>query len=223
MRPAARLSHVSKRFGRRLALHDVTATFFAGEIVGLVGPNGAGKTTALRIVAGLITPSGGEIARPAGETISYFGGEHTLPFDVPARRWATLWQDPEARAVARRRFGVLSRGTRQRIGLASALASTRAELWLLDEPWDGLDADASRWLSECLVRQRASGTCVIVSSHRLHDLAAICDRCTFLAAGRIAGAATCGSEATVADRVAALVAAFDQSRGAATGLARARS
>ena len=223
MKPVARLLGVSKRFGRRPALHDVTATFFAGEIVGLVGPNGAGKTTALRIVAGLVTPSGGEVTRPAAAGISDFGGEHTLPYDLSARRWATLWQDPEAGTVTRRRFGVLSRGARQRIGLAAALASTRTELLLLDEPWDALDADASRWLSGQLVRQRAAGACVIVSSHRMHDLAEICDRCAFLAAGRIAGEATCSSDASVSDRVAALVAAFDQARGRAPGLAGAVS
>ena len=82
--------------------------------------------------------------------------------------------------------------------------------------WEGLDPDASQWLADQLVRQRATGACVVVSSHRIHELAAVCDRCAFLAGGRIAGTATCRTEAPLGERVETLLVAFDVARGAAS-------
>ncbi len=223
MTPIATLSGVSKRFGRHTALHDVTVAFLAGEILGLVGPNGAGKTTALRIVAGLVRPSGGGVTRPAAGRIAYFGGEQTLPPDVSARRWAELWHSANSRAVPRRPFAVLSRGTRQRIALEATLSASCTELLLLDEPWEGLDPDASRWLADHLLRQRFGGASVVVSSHRIHDLASVCDRCAFLADGRIVGAATCRRDAQVEERVATLFDAYDRTRHAVSSIAGATS
>jgi len=210
--PVASMTHVSKRFGRHTALTDVTAMLFAAELVGLVGPNGAGKTTALRVAAGLILPTAGEVSGPPAHAIAYFGGEQTLPADVSARRWAELWNGPWSRLAPRRSFGVLSRGTRQRIGLETALSSPSTELLLLDEPWESLDPDASRWLSDQLIRRRAGGAAVLVSSHRMHELASICDRCLFLSNGRITASVVCPADVSPDERVASLLDAYDRSR-----------
>src|SRR5207237_516456 len=120
-----------------------------------------------------------------------FGGEQTLPPEVSVRQWLALWsvKDPSGSGgPGNGRLGVLSRGTRQAVGLRGVLdrRSNRDVLLLLDEPWEGLDPDASRWLSDTLIRHRQAGAGAIVSSHRIHDLAGVCDRCLFLVNGRLA-------------------------------------
>jgi ABC-2 type transport system ATP-binding protein len=224
---AAEVVHVSKRYGRRLAVDDVTLSVDAGEILGLIGPNGAGKTTLLRVMAGLLRPTGGEIHINVADELDeldglrYFGGERTLPPNASARRWGRLWSgskrsgplETRGTSLPNMRFGVLSRGTRQRIGLESVLGSGCPKLFLLDEPWEGLDPDATRWLSDTLKNKRDSGAGVIVSSHRVHDLAAVCGRCVFLVSGRLApSTVTCDAKATAASRAAELFDAFDQVR-----------
>jgi ABC-2 type transport system ATP-binding protein len=214
--PGARLDGVTKRYGRNVALADVTLAADPAEILGIVGPNGAGKTTLLRVLARLIRPDSGSVGTAGVQNpvvVRYFGGEHTLPPGVPARRWLRLWRAPSAAAAGRRRLGELSRGTRQRIGLEAALAEAAPSLLLLDEPWEGLDPDASRWLSAALVARRNAGAAIVVSSHRIHDLADVCDRCVFLVAGRLAAESLGPSDlAGAADRSALLYAAFDRVR-----------
>ena len=199
---------VSRRFGRRRALSNVTLGVDAGEILGLIGPNGAGKTTLLRILARLLRPSSGSIETP--ERVRYFAGEHSMPPTVYEGRWRRLWGLSPAHGTARK-LGTLSRGTRQRVGLESMLADRSAKLILLDEPWEGLDPDASRWLSAELRQRRAGGAGVVVSSHRIHDLADVCDRCVFLVGGELSSeAVTAGQLSETANRSSLLFAAFDR-------------
>ena len=210
------LRKVSKRYGRHTVVNEVTLGVGDGEILGLVGPNGAGKTTLLRMAAGLIRPTSGDVmaaCRMRPGAVRYFGGEHTLPPDVPVRSWRMLWNLSSACAIPRQPLGMLSRGTRQRIGLEAMLASPGMRLLLLDEPWEGLDPDASRWLSGELIRQRSTGTAVVVSSHRIHDLASVSDRCEFLVAGRIVSNALVEEQAVPGqDRASRIYAAFDNAR-----------
>ena len=201
------MNGVTKRYGRHHALSDITLTAGAGEILAVIGPNGAGKTTLLRLFARLIRPTGGSVETPG--VIRYFGGEHTLPSGVRATKWLTLWS-AAALSVGRKTLGMLSRGTRQRVGLEAMLADPSAELLLLDEPWEGLDPDASRWLSNELRARRSAGAGIIVSSHRIHDLADVCDRCVFLVAGRLQShSITSDDLARSPDRSALVFAAFD--------------
>jgi ABC-type multidrug transport system ATPase subunit len=207
---------VSKRYGTQWALRDVTLAASAGEIVGLVGPNGAGKTTLLRVVARLIKEHTGAVDVPLSDDgkVRYFAGERTLPGDVRVRRWRRLWTlDPDASSVWKR-IGMLSRGLRQRLGLETVLSQpSSAALVLLDEPWEGLDPDAAGWLSRELTAMRASGVALIVSSHRIHDLAAICDRCLFMNRGRVVRQVEF-DPAVAANRTAILLEAFEHSRSA---------
>ena len=146
--------------------------------------------------------------------IRYFGGEQTLPPQVSARCWYRLFDGEGAGAITTKLFGVLSRGTRQRIGLEATVAASGAPLVLLDEPWEGLDPDATRWLSDELTRMRAAGAAVLVSSHRVHDLAAVCDRCEFIVEGRIAAPAVdCHSDLSGEQKTALLFHTFDHFRG----------
>jgi ABC-type multidrug transport system ATPase subunit len=204
---------VSRRIGGHPALHQVSLAVESGEVLGIIGPNGAGKTTLLRVLAGVLNPSSGLVRRTPSSMVSYFGGERTLPPDVSAKRWVGLWSSEGARDTPSSRFAVLSRGTRQQVGLRAALAACRGGLLILDEPWEGLDPDASRWLSHSVLALRAMGTAIAVSSHRMHDLADVCDRCLFLQAGRLAPVeVVCQGQP---DRVAALYAAFDGLEGRA--------
>jgi ABC-2 type transport system ATP-binding protein len=207
---------ISKRYGRRVALQTVSLTLKHGEILGLVGPNGAGKTTLLRILAGLLRPTTGEVRGPVSQAnpVCYFAGERALPPDVPARRWWRLWTGQTRHDFGRRRIGVLSRGMRQRLGLETTLwGDEPSPLVLLDEPWEGLDPDATRWLSNRLVEKRNAGAAVLVSSHRIHDLADVCDRCVFLNEGRLADEVVlCPSVGVGIDRSALLFEAFDRMR-----------
>lgn len=176
------LAAVTKSFGLQKVLDQVWLEVRAGESVGLVGVNGAGKTTLLRIAAGLVTPDRGSVrwcsSRPE---LRYFGGEMTMPPALQARRWAGLFG---VHTEDRRPIGQLSRGNRQFLGLRIVLAASGADLILLDEPWEGLDPAGSAWLTNALLRSRAAGAGILISSHRLHDLAAACTRFVLLQDGR---------------------------------------
>jgi ABC-2 type transport system ATP-binding protein len=207
------LDAVSKRYGRTRALRWIFLSVRAGEVVGLVGPNGAGKTTLLRLCAGLLTPSSGRVTRDdvRGE-VRYFGGERTLPPNVREDRWRVLWSVDDA-GRAGGTLGRLSRGSRQRLGLEATLAGVGRGLVLLDEPWEGLDLDAARWLNAALETARRRGAGVLVSSHRVHDLAAICDRCEFLVGGAIARSPVAWSAVVRHEaRVDQLLSAYDEAR-----------
>jgi len=215
---AAAIVDVSKRYGRHWALHGVSLTLDAGQIVGLVGSNGAGKTSLLRIIAGLLQPTKGHVRREMSGTdsIRYFAGERALPPHVSADAWSRLWTGRERRDLGRRRIATLSRGMRQQLGLETTLSlpgNGHLSLILLDEPWEGLDPDAARWLSAELIERRAQGSAVMVSSHRIHDLAQVCDRCVFLTRGLVAEETTMSmSMAAGVDRSALLFEAFDRVR-----------
>jgi ABC-2 type transport system ATP-binding protein len=211
-----RLDSVTKQYGRQVAVAAVTLAVEEREILGLIGPNGAGKTTLLRVLARLIRPDAGSVTIPsalANPAVRYFAGEHTLPPGVSARRWLRLWGSSAAGSASRRLMGALSRGTRHRVGLEAVLSDPSPSLILLDEPWEGLDPDASRWLSNELVKRRNAGAGVIVSSHRIHDLADVCDRCVFLVAGRLKAESIVHDDLVgAADRSALLFAAFDRAK-----------
>lgn len=210
------LEHINKRYGRRVAVEDATLGVVASEILGLVGPNGAGKTTLLRIAAGLIRPTSGVVSpafSPRPGTTRYFGGERTLPPSVSVRSWQSMWGVRDRGPARIEPLGQLSHGTRQRVGLEVALSSDNARLLLLDEPWEGLDPDASRWLSGELARKRRDGVAIVVSSHRIHDLASICDRCEFLVSGHVISPAVITDQAApTTERAGHLFAAFDRAR-----------
>jgi ABC-2 type transport system ATP-binding protein len=185
--PLVAARDLSAAYGRRTVFQELSFELSINESLGVLGPNGAGKTTLLRMVAGLLSPSRGELRvrglapREALARISaaYFAGDFTLPGSVRASEWGSLATgDPVT--PERRRIRQLSRGTRQLLGLRTVLSRPHLDLVVLDEPWEALDADASRWLSRTIETKRDRGAAVVLASHDLHDLAGVCDAYLFL-------------------------------------------
>lgn len=216
------LNGVVKKYDGRRVLSGVTFSAEKGEAIGVIGPNGAGKTTLLRIATGLISQDDGSV-RVEGEPVisalarvrtAYFAGEYTMPSNVRARAWRNLFHDADEQGE-NRPLRLLSRGTRQLFGLRTIFSVSGIRLIVLDEPWEGLDPDASRWLTEAMRARRDAGTTILVSSHRLHDLAGVCDRYVFLNRGiaTVAAATSFAQDGTVSGD--ALLAAFDAVRGGA--------
>jgi ABC-2 type transport system ATP-binding protein len=177
---------LSKTYGRRQVLDRISFQLVSGEALGLIGPNGAGKTTLLRTLLGLIRPTTGEIhwEPSARVSVGHFGGGHTIAPQVAADRWSALVSRGSFTGE-RRRVRELSRGNRQMLGLQSVLAVPDSRCIFLDEPWEGLDPDGARWLTQTIQFRRRQKCAFILSSHRLHDLAGSCDRYAFLLDGRL--------------------------------------
>lgn len=200
---------VSHRYGRRLALHDVSFDVPRGGVVGLVGANGSGKSTLLRIIAGVTRPTSGVIAVAGGDlstaessgvgvgaaidgmdlwpgwtverNLRYLGGLAGASAAVVEAAAQRTGVSAEARTRLRR----LSLGNRQRVSIAAAImCGTR--LVLLDEPMNGLDPDARRETRELIAALAREGRTVVLSSHDLHDVETVCQHLVVLDSGRLA-------------------------------------
>ncbi|MEE1783618.1 ABC transporter ATP-binding protein [Streptomyces sp. SP17BM10] len=207
---AVRACGLTKHFGDVVALDGVGLDLAAGRIHGLAGPNGAGKTTLLGLLLGLAVADGGELevlGRPVGRALpaphgvaGFVDGPGLYPSLTARRNLAALaaltGQDArsgridEALAevgltdVADDRVRGFSLGMRQRLGLAAALL-TNPRLLVLDEPSNGLDPAGKQHVHRALRRLADDGVTVVLSSHRMDDLEALCDEVTILATGRV--------------------------------------
>jgi len=220
---------LTMRYAAGVVFQDVGFDLPAGQSLGVVGANGAGKTTLLRGIVGCLRPYRGEIringGSPAdavsGIGVAYFAGEATMPGFVRASAWGSLAHGGTSKAESvtpdRRRLRSLSRGTRQMIGLRTVLGRHPLGLVVMDEPWEGLDPDASRWLTTTLEAKRDRGAAVVLSSHRLHDLAGLCDAYLFLVGHRGTHLKAHEIAPTAAVTPAMLTEVFDRLQGAHTG------
>jgi ABC-2 type transport system ATP-binding protein len=205
---AVRARGISKSFREVVALDGVDLDIAEGEVHGLVGPNGAGKTTLLGLLLGLAVADGGELeilGSPVRRTLALPDGVAGF-VDGPGL-YPTLTARQNLAAMARLRGGRsdgigdtleqvgltdvaddrvrgFSLGMRQRLGLAAALL-TRPRVLVLDEPANGLDPAGTRHVHRVLTGLAAHGTSVVLSSHRMDDLAALCSNVTILATGRV--------------------------------------
>jgi len=222
-RLAVRARGLSKSFGEVVALDEVDLDVPQGTVHGLIGPNGAGKTTLLGLLLGLAVADGGDLeilgsqvhrrlSVPDG-VAGFVDGPGLYPSLTAWQNLATLARlrgegtDGVSDAleqvglsdVAGDRVRGFSLGMRQRLGLAAALL-TRPRLLLLDEPANGLDPAGTRHVHRVLTGLAAHGTAIVLSSHRMDDLAALCSEVTILATGRV----------VFSGRVSDLVADLDQ-------------
>jgi ABC-2 type transport system ATP-binding protein len=211
--PALTAQHLTRHFGDRVAVSDVSFELEAGQIFALLGPNGAGKTTTLRMLAGLIGPTSGSVQ---------IGGEAMTPDAAPKLRerlgflteapglwdsltvrdnltvYAQLYGMPDAeKAVSEAlalfeiadrsddRTARLSKGLKQRVALARALVH-RPSIVLLDEPTAGLDPESARDVRELIVAMRGEGRAVLLCTHNLDEVERVADRVAVLRSRLIA-------------------------------------
>jgi Cu-processing system ATP-binding protein len=200
---------VTKRFGARTVLEDLTAVVPPGTVTALVGPNGSGKTTILKLLLGLAHPDRGTI-RVGGavvgrqpdyrRAIGYMPQLAGFPSRQSGRallalvaRVRGLGETPDLAMAEEfgldgeldRPLGQLSGGTRQRINAVLALAF-RPTVLVLDEPTAGLDPLAARIFKDRLARERSRGTTILITSHVLPELEELADRVLFLCDGHAA-------------------------------------
>jgi ABC-2 type transport system ATP-binding protein len=228
------VTSLTKRYGARTVVSDISFVCSPGAVTGFLGPNGAGKSTTLKMITALTTATGG--------TATVLGlpyADHPNPgrrvgvlIDASAqhdgRRGAEVLAltaqllGVERRRIdevlslvglegsaARKRVGEYSLGMRQRLGLAHALLGD-PEVLILDEPANGLDPEGMRWLRAMLRDFAERGGTVLLSSHLLHEVEATADRLVIIADGQIAAQGT--REGLLRDRAATIVRASDPSR-----------
>jgi ABC-2 type transport system ATP-binding protein len=201
------VEHLTKRFGERLAVDDLSFSVTAGEVFGFLGPNGAGKTTTVRMLATVMTPSAGSaivagiplttengleirqqiavmpenpglyLRLTVAENLEFFAGLYGL-----TRAQERIRRALEAVNLGSRENDLcanLSKGLRQRVGLARTLLGDPAIVFL-DEPTSGLDPVASREVRQLIDNLRARGITVFLTTHRLDEAQQLCDRVAIL-------------------------------------------
>jgi sodium transport system ATP-binding protein len=210
--------HLHKRFGAITAVQDVSLTARDGRITGLLGPNGAGKSTTLRMLYSVLQPDSGDafidgistgarslearrrmgvLPHGAGvyphltarENIQYFGELHGLAREDCRQRAAQMIELLEMADFADRLAKGFSQGQRLKTALARALVHGPQNI-LLDEPTNGLDVMAVRTLRALLVKLKATGRCILFSSHVMQEVAALCDEVVVIAAGKVVACGT---------------------------------
>ena len=220
-----RVEGITKRFKTVEALRGVSFAARDGHITGLLGPNGAGKSTALRILYTVLKADAGRawvddidvrqeplaarrrlgvLPHGAGlyphlsarENVLYYGRLHGLSGAALERRVDQLVTELGMEEFAGRRAKGFSQGQRTKVALARALVHEPRNL-LLDEPTNGLDVMATRSLRETIRGLKAAGHCVLLSSHIMQEVAALCDDIVIVAAGKVVAA---GTPATLAER-----------------------
>jgi ABC-2 type transport system ATP-binding protein len=207
MTTAISVSGLVKSFGPTRALDGLELSVETGEVHGFLGPNGAGKSTTIRVLLGLLRADAGTVRLLGGEPwrdatslhrrLAYVPGDVTLwpnlsggeVIDLLGRLRGGL--DPKRRASLLERFELdptkkgraYSKGNRQKVALVAALASD-VELLVLDEPTSGLDPLMEAVFRDCIGEERRSGRTVLLSSHILAEVEALCDRVSIVRAGR---------------------------------------
>ena len=213
MSDAVTTSGLVKTFGRTRALDGLDLRVATGEVHGYLGPNGAGKTTTLRILLGLLRPDAGSARLLGGDPLRQAIELHHRMAYVPGD--VTLWPeltggeiidvlgrlrggvDPRRRDQLVERFDLdpgrrartYSRGNRQKVALVAALAAD-VELLLLDEPTAGLDPLMEVQFRDCVREERARGRTVLLSSHLLAEVEALCDRVSIVRDGVVVESGT---------------------------------
>ncbi len=212
--PAIEALELSKNFGSRLAVQSASLRLERGQVLGLIGPNGAGKTTLLQMLVGLLRPAGGsvrlfgfDVQRDFEEALSPVGAIIETPDMYKfltgrqnLTQYARMRSDVSREQIAEtvefvgltdridEKITRYSLGMRQRLGIAQALLH-RPRLLILDEPTNGLDPAGMQDIRR-MVRHLADerGLAVLISSHLLHDIQAICDSVAILKEGRVLAA-----------------------------------
>jgi ABC-2 type transport system ATP-binding protein len=196
---------LTKRYGTRTVVDDLSLTVQRGEVFGFLGPNGAGKTTTLRMLMGLVRPTSGSVSvlgRPAGTSVTgvgalvegpgfypYLSGRDNLRVlakyaGVPSGRIDVVLRTVDLAERAGDRYSTYSLGMKQRLGVSAALLKD-PEIVVLDEPTNGLDPAGITDMRALLRRLAAEGHTVVLSSHLLGEVEQVCDRVAVISHGRL--------------------------------------
>ena len=209
-----KVNNLHKSFGKVKAVRGISFEVRDGEITGLLGPNGAGKTTTLRMLYSLLPPDEGEIRidgldptrdamaikhtlgvvpdsrglytrMSARENISYYGKLHGMSARDISSRIEELVETLDMADFIERRTEGFSQGQRVKVAIARAMVH-RPQTVLLDEPSNGLDVMSTRALRRYILGLKEAGNSVILSTHIMQEVAALCDRIIIIANGQIA-------------------------------------
>lgn len=206
------LSGLTKRFGQLVAVDDVTMSVAAGEVLGFLGPNGAGKSTTMKMIAGFLEPTSGtavvcghDVTRDPVDVKRVLG---YLPEGAPTygdmtplsylrfiaeirgfdgaerqRRVDAVVEKVALQDVLRQPIETLSKGFKRRVGLGQTMLHDPPVL-IMDEPTDGLDPNQKRHV-RALIREMAEEKAIVISTHILEEVEAVCSRAVIIARGRI--------------------------------------
>ena len=205
MEPILEITHVSKTYGKKEALKDVSLKIEPGKVVGLLGPNGSGKSTLIKLINGLLQPTDGQIV-VAGQAlgietkkmISYlpertylnewmkvkdllgFFSDFYEDFDIEKARQmlATLKIDEDSK------LKTLSKGTKEKVQLILVM-SRKAKLYVLDEPIGGVDPAARDYILNTIIKNYSEESSVIIATHLIQEVENICDDIIFLGYGEV--------------------------------------
>lgn len=204
---------LTKRYGDFVAVDNLSLTIKEGEVFGLLGPNGAGKTTTILMLLGLTEPTEGKVRvlgldpsrQPlsvkshvgympdevgfydeltARENLSYIAKLNAIPRNEISHRIDEALGRVQLSDVADKRVGAFSRGMRQRLGLADVLIK-KPQLIIMDEPTQGLDPELARQFLDLIRTLKEERITIMLSSHLLHQVQAICDRVGLFSQGRL--------------------------------------
>jgi ABC-2 type transport system ATP-binding protein len=213
MSAAIRVRQLRKLYGDKAAVDGLDLTVPRGSFFGFLGPNGAGKTTTIRMLMGLAAPSEGSIelldlpmperaleikgriglvpdesllfdALTGAEFLEFVGRMYKLDRAVARERAGELLTLFELDTAGRKLIGEYSKGMRKRIAMSAALIH-RPELFLMDEPFEGVDAVGARLMKELLIEQVHRGATVFLTSHVLEVVERLCDRVAIINQGKI--------------------------------------
>ncbi|WP_028707779.1 ABC transporter ATP-binding protein [Propionicicella superfundia] len=208
MTSAIDIAGLTKRFGATVALDDLTMQVRTGQVHGFLGPNGAGKSTTIRVLLGLLRADSGTAVLLGGDPWRDAAALHRRLAYVPGdvNLWPNLTGGEAIDIIGRARGGLdkrrrddliarfdldprkkgrtYSKGNRQKVALIAALASD-VELLLLDEPTSGLDPLMERTFTDYIRTERDAGCTVLLSSHILSEVEALCDVVSIIKSGRI--------------------------------------
>jgi ABC-2 type transport system ATP-binding protein len=239
---AVRLRRLSKRFGPKTAVDDVTLTIQVGSVYGLIGPNGAGKTTTFSMMSGYLRPTEGSVEvlgrrptdveglrsrigvlpqdaiLPANDTVGdllvHLARLQELPANKAQDFARNALEEVEGKDWWRQRCGSLSHGMAKRVALAQAFLG-EPEVVLLDEPTAGLDPRVAFEMRQLIAAKRGHAT-IVISSHNLQELEEICDAAAILDRGRVIASGTM-SELTAANEEVHVRVAPGTRRGSQSG------
>jgi sodium transport system ATP-binding protein len=234
-----KVSNLHKSFGKVKAVQGVSFEARDGEITGLLGPNGAGKTTTLRMLYSLLPPDQGEIRidgldptrdamaikrtlgvipdsrglytrLTARENIRYYGQLHGMQEKKIRQRIDQLVETLDMQEFIDRRTEGFSQGQRVKVAIARAMVH-EPQTVLMDEPSNGLDVMSTRALRDYIRSLRANGQSVVLSTHIMQEVAALCDRIVIIAQGKVAADGTAeelmqrSGRSTIEDAFVALI------------------